>query len=254
MNGVIDEINKGNGVGSSSHSHNVAKRLFLEMFHLLELEVSDEISRFTGLPHQKPRLNELPTKQSSFTQLPTQESCFSTLDRELKEIYDVFGNDYQVNDMVVDGNVKVDENHNMNDMVFNASVRVEENHDVNYKVVNAYVTVEESHNEVKDMVVDDSVSDEEHSKSESRDDVFVDEDNIVDEYHVDVTLFGLIDNETQDVLGFSDQVPDSMFGENNLDVIDNEELNTDYGEEDELERIRNRKLKQLKKENRKMMV
>ncbi|GKE33643.1 hypothetical protein Tco_1452965, partial [Tanacetum coccineum] len=37
-----------------------------------------------------------------------------------------------------------------------------------------------------------------------------------------------------------------MFGENNLDVIDNEELNTCYGEEDELERIRNRKLKQRK--------
>nr|GEW39588.1 hypothetical protein [Tanacetum cinerariifolium] len=89
MSGVIDEINEGNGVGSSSHSHNVAKRLFLEMFHLVELQVSGEISRFTGLPHQKPRLNELPTQHTRFTQLPTQESCFSTLDRELEEIYDV---------------------------------------------------------------------------------------------------------------------------------------------------------------------
>ncbi|GJU29146.1 hypothetical protein Tco_1172735 [Tanacetum coccineum] len=225
---AIDDYS--NGVGSSSHSHNVAKRLFLEMFHLLELEVSDEISRFTGLPHQKPRLNELPTKQSRFTQLPTQESCFSTLDRELKEIYDVFGNDYQVNDMVADGNAKVDENDNMNDM--------------------------ESHNEVKDMVVDDSVRLGENYNDVASSDR-VDDDNY-DANYTNIMLMLLclglnLTRNAQDVLGFSDQVPDSMFGENNLDVIDNEELNTYYGEEDELERIRNRKLKQLRKKNRKMI-
>nr|GEW39703.1 hypothetical protein [Tanacetum cinerariifolium] len=67
MSGVIDEINEGNGVGSSSHSHNVAKRLFLEMFHLVELQVSGEI----------------------------------IVDDSLRV------DDYQVNEMVVDGNVKV---------------------------------------------------------------------------------------------------------------------------------------------------
>ena len=49
---VIDDINEGNGVGTSTPSRittsrprrNVPKRLFLEMFHPQEPEVSDEIS------------------------------------------------------------------------------------------------------------------------------------------------------------------------------------------------------------------
>ena len=41
MSVVIDETNEVNGVGTSRPSHNVPKRLFLEMFHPLELVVSD---------------------------------------------------------------------------------------------------------------------------------------------------------------------------------------------------------------------
>nr|GEW96881.1 putative reverse transcriptase domain-containing protein [Tanacetum cinerariifolium] len=90
MSVVIDEINEGNGAGTSSQTNNVAKWLFLEMFHPKQPKGRDEISSVTELPHQQTRFSEMPTQESMFTQLPTPHSSFPALDSELEELNDVY--------------------------------------------------------------------------------------------------------------------------------------------------------------------
>ncbi|GKG42245.1 hypothetical protein Tco_0476543, partial [Tanacetum coccineum] len=102
--------------------------------------------------------------------------------------------------------------------------------------VDSSVRVEESKAELKDMSdrMDDDNYDvtyvyersnaEEDSKCESEDDVFLDDDDNIDEAGMKVTLFWMNEDKRNNVKGLTCYVPDSMFEENDLDVIDNEEF------------------------------
>nr|GEU97691.1 reverse transcriptase domain-containing protein [Tanacetum cinerariifolium] len=107
----------------------------------------------------------------------------------------------------------------LNDMVKDHTVRV----DANHMEVDSYVRVENSV--------------EEDSESQSKDDVFVDEDNNIDEAELEVNLFGVNVVEQENVGGLSANVLDSMFDVNDLDVIDNEDFNGNSSGECDIENL-----------------
>ncbi|GJY16956.1 RNA-directed DNA polymerase, eukaryota, partial [Tanacetum coccineum] len=125
--------------------------------------------------------------------------------------------------------------------------RANENQDVNHMEVDSSVMVEESQAEVNDMVVEDSV------RIEESDDDVVSIDRMDDNsYDVNYVYKGSSEEEdnefkSKNVGGLSVNILDFMIDENDLDVIDNEEVDSDFGEDNDLERIRNCKLRQLRK-------
>nr|GEW58748.1 hypothetical protein [Tanacetum cinerariifolium] len=197
------------------------------MFPYEEPQGSDEISTFIELPLQETRFSEIPTQELRFTQLYTRESSFPSLGREVKEIDDVFGStdlcfaknvtqedvkdslrieDYQLNDMVVDDTVRVDANQNVNHMDVDFSVRVKES-----KVG------------LKDMVGEDSVM-----VKDSYDGVASTDRMDDDCFDASYVYEGISEDEDskyepQNAEGLTCYVPDVMFDENDLDVINNEE-------------------------------
>ncbi|GKA94704.1 hypothetical protein Tco_0816742 [Tanacetum coccineum] len=208
---AIDEINEDNDVGTSTHTQNVGKRLFLYMFR-----------------HEEPQ----------------------ALHRELEEIDDIFGSinlkfsknvtkkdvvedslrgrDYQLNDMVVDDSVRVDANQDVNHMEVDLSVMVEESQAI---VVEESVMVKESY---------DDVASTDRLDDDSYDATYVYEGSSYEEDSMNET-------EQQNVRELTVNVPDSMFDKNDLDVIDNEEFDSDSSEKSDLESISNSKLRQLRK-------
>nr|GEV07799.1 RNA-directed DNA polymerase, eukaryota, reverse transcriptase zinc-binding domain protein [Tanacetum cinerariifolium] len=330
-----------NDVGTSTHTQNVAKRLFLEMFPYEEPQGSDEISTFPELPLQETRFNEIPTQKprcklkckepqgsdeiSAFTELPLQETRFSeiptqeprftqlytcessfpSLGREVKEIDDVFGStnlsfaknvtqedvedslrveDYQLNDMIVDDTVRVDANQNVRSHKGRCKSRCEEpqgSHEISREVEEIddvfvstnlsfakNVTQEDAKDSLRvedyqviDMIVDDTVRVDANQNVNHMDVDFsvrvkeskaglkdmVDEDDYIDEAGMKVNLSGINEDEPQNARGLTCYVPDVMFDDNDLDVINNEEFDSKSGEENDLGKIRNNELKQLKK-------
>ncbi|GJT17484.1 hypothetical protein Tco_0876190 [Tanacetum coccineum] len=206
---AIDEINEDNDVGTSTHTQNVGKRLFLYMFRQEEPQGSDKISRFTKLPLQETMLSQIPTQEYRFEQFPTQWSSFQALHKDLEEIDDVFDD----------------------------SVRVDANQDVNHMEVDLSVMVEES----QAIVVEESVM-----VKESYDDV-ASTDRLDDDNYDATYVYEGSSYEEDSVIELTVNVPDSMFDKNDLDVIDNEEFDSDSSEKSDLKSISNSKLRQLRK-------
>ncbi|GJY12403.1 hypothetical protein Tco_0381712 [Tanacetum coccineum] len=239
---AIDEINEDNDVGTSTHTQNVGKRLFLYMFRHEEPQGSDKISRFTKLPLQETMLSQIPTQEYRFEQFPTQWSSFQALHKDLEEIDDVFGSinlsfarNFTQKDVVEDS-LRV-EDYQLNDMVVDDSVRVDANQDVNHMEVDLSVMVEES----QAIVVEESVM-----VKESYDDV-ASTDRLDDDSYDATYVYEGSSYKEDSVIELIVNVPDSMFDKNDLDVIDNEEFDSDSSEKSDLESISNSKLRQLRK-------
>ncbi|GJU60009.1 hypothetical protein Tco_1237775 [Tanacetum coccineum] len=119
--------------------------------------------------------------------------------------------------------VKGVEDYQLNDMVVDDSVRVDANQDVNHMEVDLSIMVEES----QAIVVEESV--------------------MVKESYDDVASTDRLDDDNYDATYLTVNVPDSMFDENDIDVTDNQDFDSDFGKESDLERIRISKLSQLRK-------
>ncbi|GJY94811.1 hypothetical protein Tco_0511172, partial [Tanacetum coccineum] len=114
---------------------------------------------------------------------------------------------------------------------------------VETQVVEDSWRVEHSYDDVAstDKIDDDSYVYErsgEDEDSESQKDVFIDEDTDIDEFKLDVNLFVMNATDQKNARVLIGNVPDFMFDENDLDVIDNEDFDSDSGEGCDMENIR----------------
>nr|GEU80000.1 hypothetical protein [Tanacetum cinerariifolium] len=80
------------------------------------------------------------------------------------------------------------------------------------------------------------------------DDLIVDPDNAHNEPHITVSLFSL--NSRLQIGGNTNLISDDLVVEDDVDVINNDSFDSASDSEDDLERIRRRKLRQLDKEKR----
>ncbi|GJW87387.1 hypothetical protein Tco_0162727 [Tanacetum coccineum] len=115
----------------------------------------------------------------------------------------------------------------LNDMVADHTVRVDANKDVNRMEVDSSTRVEESQGEVNETVVEDSWR--------------------VEHSYDDVASTDKIDDDSYVYERSGEDEDNFMFDENDLDVIDNEDVDSDSGEGCDIENIRSSKQKQLKK-------